>query len=76
MSWHISLISFSANELGAKDPVKDSREGLWGIVESQGGGRTIVWTERCLILIITLNYTGTIGLNGHILAKSYYLRSF
>lgn len=48
MSWRISLISFSVNELGAEDPVKGSREDLWGMVESPGGGKTVVWTEGCL----------------------------
>lgn len=38
MSWYISLSSFSANELGAEDPAKDSREAVWGMVESQGRG--------------------------------------
>lgn len=48
MSWYISLSSFSANELGAEDPVKDSRDDEWGMVESQDGGKT---TERCWVRV-------------------------
>lgn len=35
MSWYISLSYFSANDLGAEDPGTDSKEAVWGMVESQ-----------------------------------------
>lgn len=48
MSWCVSLSSFSANELGAENPVKDSREEMQGMVESRGGEKT---TQRCWVRV-------------------------